>query len=108
MKAYVKVRQEGEALITSAQLDATCLRPWYVLGPGHRWPVMLLPVYALLKLFPATRAGAERLGFVTLEQMVNALVHAVEQPSEGIRIMDVPAIARCAKAHATAPQYANE
>ena len=96
MKAYVAVRQHGEALITSAQLDATFLRPWYVLGPGHRWPVVLRPIYALLKLFPATREGAERLGFVTLEQMVRALVHAVEQPAQGVRIMDVPAIAAAA------------
>ena len=93
MKAYVAVRREAEALISAAGLDATFLRPWYVLGPGHRWPVVLLPVYALLKLFPATREGAERLGFVTLEQMVRALVQAVEQPAQGIWIMDVPAIA---------------
>jgi len=94
MKAYVSVRQAGEALIASAGLDATCLRPWYVLGPGHRWPILLLPVYALLKLFPATREGVERLGFVTLGQMLAALVQAVEQPAQGIRIMDVPAIKR--------------
>ena len=100
MKAYIAVRQEGEALITSAGFDATLLRPWYVLGPGHRWPVLLQPVYALLRLFPPTRATAERLGFVTLGQMVNALVHAVEQPAQGIRIMAVPAIKRCASAPA--------
>jgi uncharacterized protein YbjT (DUF2867 family) len=92
MKAYLVVRQEGETLIAAAGLDATCLRPWYVLGPGHRWPVVLLPIYSLMRLFPATRAGAERLGFVTLEQMVCALVQAVEHPASGIRIMDVPAI----------------
>ena len=94
MKAYIAVRQEGEALIAAAGLNATCLRPWYVLGPGHRWPVVLLPAYALLRLFRATRAGAERLGFVTLSQMVRALVQAVEHPASGIRIMDVSAIQR--------------
>lgn len=100
MKTYVAVRQEGEALITAAQFDATFLRPWYVLGPGHRWPVLLLPVYGLLKLFPATRASAERLGFVTLEQILRALIHAVEQPAQGVRILDVPEIKRCASAQA--------
>ena len=94
MKAYVAVRQEGEALVIATKLDATFLRPWYVLGPCHRWPIILAPVYALMKLFPATRAGAERLGFVTLEQMVAALVHAVEHPASGTRILDVPAIQR--------------
>ena len=94
MKAYVAVRQKGETLIAAAGLNATFLRPWYVLGPDHRWPVVLLPVYALLKLFPATRVGAERLGFVTLEQMIAALIQAVEHPASGVRIMDVPGIKR--------------
>jgi uncharacterized protein YbjT (DUF2867 family) len=94
MKAYVAVRAEGEALIRASGLDATLLRPWYVLGPGHRWPAVLRPVYALLRCFPATRASAERLGFVTLEQMVAALVRAVEQPARGIRVVEVAEIRR--------------
>jgi uncharacterized protein YbjT (DUF2867 family) len=92
MKAYVAVRQEGETLLRAGNLDATCLRPWYVLGPGHWWPCVLLPLYALLRFFPATRASAERLGFVTLRQMVAALVHAVENPGSGVRVIEVPQI----------------
>jgi uncharacterized protein YbjT (DUF2867 family) len=92
MKAYIAVRAEGEALIRSRGIDATFLRPWYVLGPGHRWPYLLVPVYALLRLFPSTRASAERLGLVTLAQMVRALVNAVENPAPGVRIVDVPKI----------------
>lgn len=92
MKAYIAVRREGEELIRAQGLTATFLRPWYVLGPGHRWPMMLLPVYALLRLLPPTRASAERLGFVSLAQMVAALVRAVEQPPEKIRIVEVPEI----------------
>src|SRR5215831_3423834 len=53
-------------------VPATILRPWYVLGPGHRWPYLLVPVYALLRQIPATRAAAERLGLVTLGQMIAA------------------------------------
>ncbi|HTQ31709.1 MAG TPA: NAD(P)H-binding protein [Opitutaceae bacterium] len=94
MKAYVAVRQEGEGLIRASGLDSTCLRPWYVLGPGHRWPYALLPVYAVLRRIPATRAGAERLGFVTLAQMVRALVEAVESPPRGTRVVEVPEIRR--------------
>jgi hypothetical protein len=71
------------------------LRPWYVLGPGHWWPVVLLPLYALAALLPASRAGAKRLGLVTLTQMVRALVAAVERPpNTGMTILDVPAIRR--------------
>jgi uncharacterized protein YbjT (DUF2867 family) len=94
MKAYLAVRQEGEASIAARGLNATFLRPWYVLGPGHRWPMLLLPVYSVLRWFPATRESAERLGFVTLEEMVRALVQAVENPASGQLIVDVPAIRR--------------
>jgi len=94
MRAYVAVRQEGELLIEQNGLNATCLRPWYVLGPGHRWPILLQPVYAILRLLPATRAGAERLGLVTLPQMTRALVAAIEQPANGVRVVEVPKIRR--------------
>jgi hypothetical protein len=70
----------------------TILRPWYVLGPGHRWPYLLLPMYWLMERIPATRASALSLGLVTLPQMLNALVAAVERPAQGTRIVDVPAI----------------
>ena len=96
MKAYVAARIEGEALVTATGIPATILRPWYVLGPGHRWPMLLLPAYALLRLLPATREAAERLGLVTRAQMVGALLDAVANPPrEGVRIVDVPAIRRC-------------
>ena len=92
MKAYVAVREECERIIAESGLQATILRPWYVLGPGHRWPCVLLPIYWLMERIPATRATALRLGLVTLEQMLNALSYAVDNPSSGTRILDVPAI----------------
>lgn len=92
MHAYVAVRAEGERLIAGAGLAATFLRPWYVLGPGHRWPYALIPFYALLKRLPATRDLARRIGLVTLREMVGSMVWAVENPAEGTRILDVPAI----------------
>jgi hypothetical protein len=36
--------------------------------------------------------GAQRLGLVTLEQMIAALVHAVENPATGTRVVAVPQI----------------
>jgi uncharacterized protein YbjT (DUF2867 family) len=94
MKAYVEARTEAEALLEASALPATILRPWYVLGPGHRWPVALLPLYWILEKIPATRATALRLGFVTLEQMVTALAWAVEHPANETRILEVPDIRR--------------
>ena len=92
MKAYIAVRSECEQTIRERGLNATFLRPWYVLGPGHRWPYALLPLYKLCEWLPSTRAGAERLGLVNLQQMVLALTVAVESPVRGTRIMGVPEI----------------
>lgn len=92
MKPYWEARAEGEGLLLGTGLPATILRPWYVLGPGHRWPYALVPLYALAELIPATRAGARRLGLVTRARMIRALAAAVETPPEGVRILDVPAI----------------
>lgn len=96
MQAYIDARRRGEAAIAAAGVTASILRPWYVLGPGHRWPVVLLPLTWLAEALPPTRAAAQRLGFVTLAQMVGALVAAVEEPppTGTQRIVDVPAIRR--------------
>jgi uncharacterized protein YbjT (DUF2867 family) len=95
MHAYIAAREEGEHVVEASGIPATILRPWYVLGPGHRWPYLLVPVYAVLRCFAATRAGAERLGLVTLEAMIAALVNAVETPpTSGVRIIEVPEIRR--------------
>jgi uncharacterized protein YbjT (DUF2867 family) len=92
MQAYIAVRQEGEARIQASGFAATILRPWYVLGPGHRWPYFLVPFYALAERLPPLRETALRLGLVTIGQMVNALVASIERGPQGVRILDVPAI----------------
>ena len=100
MKAYIAVRAECEALIRESGLNATILRPWYVLGPGHRWPYALVPAYWLLEHIPSTREGAQRLGLVTLDQMLQALTDAVESSSTGVHVLGVPEI-RAGRASAT-------
>ena len=92
MRAYIEARRSGEQLVRDSGIPATILRPSYVLGPGHRWPYLLLPMYGLLGLFAATRDRASRLGLVTLRQMVNALVRAIETPASGVRVLEVPDI----------------
>lgn len=92
MRAYVEVRQECEATLRRTSMTVTIVRPWYVLGPGHRWPYVLIPAYWLMERIPATREGAHRLGLVTLAQMTRTLVHAVENPASGSRIIEVPEI----------------
>jgi uncharacterized protein YbjT (DUF2867 family) len=94
MHAYLDVRAKGETMIAESNLTATLLRPWYVLGPGHWWPVALKPVYWLAERLPATRDTALRLGLVSLTEMVDALVQAVEHPpaAGSVRVLDVPGI----------------
>jgi uncharacterized protein YbjT (DUF2867 family) len=92
MKDYIAVRAEGEAMLRASGMQATFVRPWYVLGPGHRWPYALLPIYWICELLPPTREGARRLGLVTLQQMLNTLVWAVENPPRDVQVVDVPRI----------------
>lgn len=90
MRAFIDARVAAEAAIRASRLRATILRPWYVLGPGHRWPLALVPLYAALERLPSTTERVRRLGLLTLNQMVSALVHAVEHPPADVRTVDVP------------------
>jgi nucleoside-diphosphate-sugar epimerase len=92
MHAFLAIRAQGEALIRASGMKATFVRPWYVLGPGHWWPYALLPFYWTAEVLPATRESARRLGLVTISQMLRALVWAVENVPDDIRIIDVPKI----------------
>ena len=92
MKAYLRVRQECEAILAEQQLVATIFRPWYVLGPGRFWPVMLIPLYKLFGSIESTRESAERLGLVKQAEMVGCMRWAIENPATETRILDVPLI----------------
>jgi uncharacterized protein YbjT (DUF2867 family) len=98
MRAYIEARAEAEAELRASGLDATILRPWYILGPGHRWPYALLPIYWIMERLPKTRESARRLCLVRLPEMVAALVRAVEDPSHGVRVWEVPDIRQAARA----------
>ena len=92
MKFYIEVRAESEKMVRQSGLSATILRPWYVLGPGRRWPLILKPIYWLMEQIPSTRESAQRLGLITLEQVVAALTYSIENPPEGMRTLSVPEI----------------
>jgi len=92
MHAYIDVREQCERALQESGLNATILRPWYVLGPGHRWPLLLIPFYKLAEAMPSSRATARRLGLVTLKQMVNALAQSIDNPPRRTRVIEVPEI----------------
>jgi len=94
MRAYVDVRRRVEEEIVASGIPHTFVRPWYVLGPGHRWPYVLIPMYWLVRLLPPTRDGATRLGLVTLRQMLATLVWSVETAGDDSRTLNVVDIRR--------------
>jgi nucleoside-diphosphate-sugar epimerase len=70
MDAYIAVRSAGEHAIADAGLTA------------------------IARLVPSKRETAERLGLVTIRQMIDTLVRAIENPPPrgNVRIVDVPRI----------------
>ncbi|HEY7338097.1 MAG TPA: NAD(P)H-binding protein [Bryobacteraceae bacterium] len=92
MKDYIAARSEAEECLRISGLNVTILRPWYILGPGRRWPLLLMPLYWTLGAWPPTRDSARRLGLVTVSQMVEIMALSVEQPPTGIRVLEVPQI----------------
>ena len=99
MKSYVAARRAAEDLLVASGLRATILRPWYVLGPGHRWPHLLRPLYALAARVPTLAESARRLGLVRREDLTAAVVAAVEGPPKGrVTVVDVSGILAAGRA----------
>jgi uncharacterized protein YbjT (DUF2867 family) len=86
MKDYIEVRKRGEEMLAESKMNASVIRPWYIIGPGHYWPVILKPLYKICEWIPFTRKQAINLGLVTLQQMLNTIMFAVENPPEGMKI----------------------
>jgi uncharacterized protein YbjT (DUF2867 family) len=93
MKEYQQVRAEAELLLAQSGMHCSFVRPWYVLGPGHWWPVLLLPFYYLFSLIPSYREKIRQQGLVTLHQMIQTLLFAIKnQPLGQVDCYDVPDI----------------
>jgi len=89
MAAYQAVRKEGEEFCLEEKLNCTFIRPWYVLGPGHYWPILLLPIYGIAELVPSWRKKARAIGLVTIGQMIRTLVAVIKQPPQAVRILEI-------------------
>ncbi|MBL8015881.1 MAG: NAD-dependent epimerase/dehydratase family protein [Ignavibacteria bacterium] len=85
MKEFIEVRKYGERLLAESGLNAVFIKPWYVLGPGHYWPYLLLPFYLICMLIPPLSTTARRLYPVKLDKVLNAIVDSVKYPVKGIR-----------------------
>jgi uncharacterized protein YbjT (DUF2867 family) len=90
MHDFQQCRAEGEAAISETQIPATFIRLWYVVGPGHYWPLLFQPLFTILEWIPATSRKAKALRLVTLKQMLHTLLYAIESiPSTGLSIIEV-------------------
>lgn len=89
MQAYQEVRKEGEKYCLGKTFNCTFIRPWYVLGPGHWWPILLLPFYGLAEIIPAWRKKARAMSLVTIRQMLTTLINVAESEPLPIRIFEI-------------------
>lgn len=89
MKDFIEVRRKGEDLLRQSGMNVSFIRPWYVLGPGHYWPYILIPFYKLFELIPSAKETALRLGLVKINQIVKCISYSVQNPPDGIRIYHV-------------------
>jgi nucleoside-diphosphate-sugar epimerase len=80
MKEYQAVRAAGETLLAETGIRCSFIRPWYVLGPGHWWPLMFKPLYWIGRRIPVFKEKAQKLGTVTIHQMIACLLYAIEHP----------------------------
>lgn len=94
MKDFQQARAEGEELLLSMGMQTSFLRPWYVLGPGHWWPLVLKPFFLIAKLIPSKREAAQHLDTVTIKQMIAALKYAIGHPPESKAVYEVGEIKR--------------
>jgi nucleoside-diphosphate-sugar epimerase len=89
MKDFQQARAQGESILLQQHFVCSFIRPWYVLGPGHWWPVLLKPFYLLAKLIPSKREAAKQLDTVSINQMIKTLVHAVKDQPVSTVVYDV-------------------
>ena len=89
MKAYQDVRKQGEDYCLSKNLNCSFIRPWYVLGPGHWWPVLLLPLYGIAELLPSWKKKARTRALVTIRQMLNILIRIIESEPQKLRLVEI-------------------
>ena len=85
MKAHIRVRRQCERILAESGLPATTLRPWYVLGPGHWWPLLLKPLYWLSDQNAADTRGVSWAGAGDAGARVAALVAEIRPPSQAQR-----------------------
>lgn len=97
MKDFQQVRAEGERLLKASGIKSSFVRPWYVLGPGHWWPLVLKPFFWLSKITGFKKEAAKNLDTVTIQQTIDTLIHAVQTLPASVNVYNVPDIKKIKK-----------
>jgi uncharacterized protein YbjT (DUF2867 family) len=93
MGDYQEARSQGEQAIIASGIPSTFIRPWYIVGPGHYWPLLFNPVFKLLEIIPKTSVQAKSLALVSLKQMLrtlkNVILNISDRPNTIVEIKDI-------------------
>ena len=89
MQEYTNVRKQGEAYIQSKHLVCTFIRPWYVIGPGHYWPLLLMPAYGIAQLRPQWKQKTKGMELLNINLLLRTLVKAIEAPPQRQRLFEI-------------------
>ncbi|MBK8485050.1 MAG: NAD(P)H-binding protein [Saprospiraceae bacterium] len=77
MKDFQEAKSLGEKYLESLHLNSIFVRPWYIIGPGHWWPIFFIPLFKLLEIIPATSMKARKFSLITIHQMISSLIYII-------------------------------
>ncbi|CAN5443260.1 hypothetical protein BH10BAC6_BH10BAC6_09850 [soil metagenome] len=80
------------ALVARGMHVTSIMRPYFVLGPGRRWPYIVMPLHWIGRFIPGLAPLARTMVFNTREQVVHAIVRAIEQQHDSIDVWDATRI----------------
>lgn len=93
MADYQEARRQGEETVLTSGLTSTFIRPWYVVGPGHYWPMLFQPMFKLMEIIPSTSVQAKALALVSLRKMLltlrNTVVNTPKEINNIVEVQDI-------------------
>ena len=89
MNNFQLTRAAGEALLEQSGIPSSIIRPWYVMGPGRWWPVLLKPFFWLASLNSSWVAKAKHFDTVTIQQMISTLMVAIKKTPAHIKYYEI-------------------
>lgn len=86
---YFRTKFEAEDVVMSADLDYVILRPSVVYGPGDHFTTPVVRILRSMPVYPMMGDGTFELQPLAVEDMVDVLTQAVENPDVAGRSVDL-------------------